>query len=80
MQRLIEQLWRSRGFTALLVTHDVAEAVALADRVLVIEDGRIAADEPVPLPRPRARGAPAFAELEERLLSIVLQEASAPKE
>jgi sulfonate transport system ATP-binding protein len=32
------------GFTAILVTHDVAEAVALADRVLVIEDGRIAED------------------------------------
>ena len=30
MQQLIERLWREHGFTALLVTHDVAEAVALA--------------------------------------------------
>ena len=44
MQRLLERVWRDQGFTALLVTHDVAEAVALADRVLVIEDGRIALD------------------------------------
>ncbi len=42
MQRLLERVWHDQGFTAILVTHDVAEAVALADRVLVIEDGRIA--------------------------------------
>jgi sulfonate transport system ATP-binding protein len=41
MQQLIESLWRQRGFTALLVTHDVQEAIALADRVVLIEDGRI---------------------------------------
>ena len=44
MQRLLERVWRDQGFTAILVTHDVAEAVALADRVIVIEDGRIALD------------------------------------
>ena len=44
MQRLLERVWRDQGFTAILVTHDVAEAVTLADRVLVIEDGRIALD------------------------------------
>ena len=44
MQRLLERVWHEQGFTAILVTHDVAEAVALADRVLVIEDGRIAHD------------------------------------
>src|SRR6478735_3413038 len=44
MQRLLERVWHDQGFTAILVTHDVAEAVALADRVLVIEDGRIAED------------------------------------
>lgn len=37
MQRLLERVWRDQGFTAILVTHDVSEAVALADRVLVIE-------------------------------------------
>ncbi|QBK06601.1 ATP-binding cassette domain-containing protein [Hylemonella gracilis] len=74
MHALIEGLWLRNGFTALLVTHDVQEAVALADRVILIEDGRIALDERVPLPRPRERGAAAFAALENRILTRVLQQ------
>jgi sulfonate transport system ATP-binding protein len=74
MQQLIESLWQQRGFTALLVTHDVQEAIALADRVVLIEDGRITLDEHISLPRPRARGNAAFAQLEERILSRVLQQ------
>jgi sulfonate transport system ATP-binding protein len=42
MHSLIEGLWRQHGFTALLVTHDVHEAVTLADRVILIENGSIA--------------------------------------
>jgi sulfonate transport system ATP-binding protein len=76
MQRLIESLWQRHGFTAVLVTHDVGEAVALADRVLLIEDHRIALDQPVALPRPRSRGQAAFAQHEERLLDRVLQQPS----
>jgi sulfonate transport system ATP-binding protein len=72
MQQLIETLWRQRGFTAVLVTHDVQEALALADRVLLIEEGRITLDLQVDLPRPRARGNAAFAALEERLLERLL--------
>ncbi|MBV8605761.1 MAG: ATP-binding cassette domain-containing protein [Pelomonas sp.] len=74
MQGLIEDLWRRERFTALLVTHDVAEAVALADRVLLIEDGRVALDEPVPLPRPRRRGDLRAAGIEARILQRVLRE------
>jgi sulfonate transport system ATP-binding protein len=74
MHRLIESVWRELRFTAVLVTHDVAEAVALADRVLLVEDGRITLDEPVALARPRAHASPAFAELEGRVLSRVLDE------
>ena len=73
MQQLIEEIWRNRGFTALLVTHDVAEAITLADRVILIEAGRVALDEDVNLPRPRTRGSARFAALEERILSRVLQ-------
>lgn len=73
MHRLIEGLWRSSGFTALLVTHDVQEAVALADRVILIEDGQIALDQRIDLPRPRAHGDAAFAALEKRILDRVLQ-------
>lgn len=76
MHALIEQLWRDNGFTALLVTHDVQEAVALADRVILIEDGAIALDERVHLPRPRGRGDARFAALEKHILDRVLQQPS----
>jgi sulfonate transport system ATP-binding protein len=53
MQRLVEQVWLSNSFTAILVTHDVTEAVALGDRIVLIDQGAIAADIPVDLARPR---------------------------
>lgn len=53
MQALLERVWQAQGFTALLVTHDVAEAVALADRVITLDQGRIALDLAVDTPRPR---------------------------
>ncbi|WP_038216295.1 ATP-binding cassette domain-containing protein [Xenophilus azovorans] len=77
MHRLIERLWQRHRFTALLVTHDVQEAVALADRVILIEEGRIALDVRVDLPRPRSHGEAAFAALEKRILDRVLQKPAA---
>jgi sulfonate transport system ATP-binding protein len=73
MQRLLERVWRDQGFTAILVTHDVSEAVALADRVLIIEDGRIARDIDVDLRRPRLRGSAELASLEGSLLRELLR-------
>jgi sulfonate transport system ATP-binding protein len=73
MQQLIESVWRTHGFTAILVTHDVQEAISLADRVLLIEEGRIAVDLRIDLPRPRRRGDARFAALEEKLHSHLLQ-------
>ncbi len=73
MHGLIEGLWRRHGFTALLVTHDVQEAVALADRVILIDNGEIALDERLTLARPRSRGDAAFAAAEKRLLDRVLR-------
>jgi sulfonate transport system ATP-binding protein len=73
MQRLLERVWHDQGFTAILVTHDVAEAVALADRVLVIEDGRIAQDFSVDVPRPRQRGSVELAALEGAILKNLLE-------
>ncbi|MDA9405257.1 ATP-binding cassette domain-containing protein [Bradyrhizobium sp. CCBAU 45384] len=72
MQRLLERVWRDQGFTAILVTHDVAEAVALADRVLVIEEGRIAHDVVVNAGRPRQRGSAELAGLEGSILNHLL--------
>lgn len=73
MQQLIEGLWHEHRFTALLVTHDVSEAVALSDRILLIEDQVVALDQAVPLPRPRPRGSAAFAQLEDAVLQRVLR-------
>ena len=72
MQRLLERVWRDQGFTAILVTHDVAEAVALADRVLVIDEGRIAHDVMVNTARPRERGSAELARLEGSILNHLL--------
>jgi sulfonate transport system ATP-binding protein len=53
MQQLVIDLWRAHRPAVLLVTHDVEEALMLADRALVLENGRIALDVPIPMPRPR---------------------------
>lgn len=74
MQGLLEGVWRRERFTAILVTHDVAEALRLADRVVMIEDGRITMDTPIMLPRPRRRGSVDLAMLEEWILSRLLRD------
>jgi sulfonate transport system ATP-binding protein len=79
MQSLIESLWRTHGFTAVLVTHDVSEAVALADRILLIEDQAIALDQSVNLVRTRQRGSAAFAALEDAVLQRVLNPQNVPQ-
>lgn len=72
MQRLIESLWEERRFTAVLVTHDVSEAVALADRVVLIENGRIAMDVNITLDRPRERDS-GFIHFEKLILDRILE-------
>jgi sulfonate transport system ATP-binding protein len=72
MQRLIERLWLERGFTALLVTHDVGEAITLADRVILLEQGQVAKDVQINFPRPRARGGKEFAALEAEVLDWIM--------
>ncbi|ELW9442825.1 aliphatic sulfonates ABC transporter ATP-binding protein [Pluralibacter gergoviae] len=73
MQDLIASLWQEHGFTVLLVTHDVSEAVAMADRVLLIEEGKIGLDLTVDLPRPRRKGSARLAELEAEVLNRVMR-------
>ena len=70
---MIESLWQEQGFTAILVTHDVQEAVALADRVLLIEDGAVALDLDIRLARPRERASTGFSAYEARILQRVLE-------
>jgi len=77
MQRLVERVWAGQRFTAIMVTHDVAEAVTLADRVLMIEQGEITLDQRVDLRRPRERGSPEVAALEGRILRALFRNAAA---
>ena len=71
MQNLIEKLWTEQGFTAILVTHDVSEAVQLADRIILLDKGHIASQFTVNLPRPRQKSI-AFSQLEQQVLNAVL--------
>ncbi|MFL9866062.1 ABC transporter ATP-binding protein [Paraburkholderia fungorum] len=59
-QNLVAQLWERHRQAILLVTHDVGEALLLADRILVMQEGRIALELPIDLPRPRDTDSAAF--------------------
>jgi len=77
MQRLVERVWASQRFTAIMVTHDVAEAVTLADRVLMIEQDEITLDQSIDLRRPRERGSPEVAAIEGRILRALFRNTAA---
>ncbi|WP_127589910.1 ATP-binding cassette domain-containing protein [Paenibacillus lautus] len=72
MQQLIESLWQQQQFTTVLITHDVEEAVLLADRVVLIEEGSIAMDRIVPFSRPRQRGNAEVAAFIDKILKRVM--------
>lgn len=71
MHELLDRIWARERFTTVLITHDVAEAAFLADRVLVLREGRFVLDEAVPVPRPRELGQRGLIELERRVLAAV---------
>ena len=70
MQDELRDLWQITRMTVLLVTHDVEEALYLADRVLVMSPrpGRVVGEVAVSLPHPRHRSAPEFQALRQQLL------------
>ncbi|MFB7879059.1 ABC transporter ATP-binding protein [Nocardia sp. NPDC056064] len=69
MHALLQALCAAHRPAVLLVTHDVDEAVLLADRVLVLDEGRIAIDQRIDTPRPRRHAHPEFVRLREVLLA-----------
>ena len=70
-QQLVQDLWQRHLPAVLMVTHDVEEALLLADRVLVVADGKLVHDERLDLERPRARNHPEVVERRVALLSML---------
>jgi len=80
MQRELDRIWRTHRCTVVFVTHDIDEAILLADRVLVMTAGpsaRIKSGYPVDLPRPRQEGSAAFVDLRHRLREDIAEEVRA---
>ena len=74
MQRWLEGVWQRFRWTVVLITHDVREAVYLADRIYVLSPrpATVVAELVVPLPRPRTLGESQLAQLEAELLAQLL--------
>ena len=68
MQDLLAGAWREQRLTAILVTHDVPEAVRLADRILLLENGTVTMDLLNPAPHPRGSRSAESIQLEEHIL------------
>lgn len=79
MQRLIERLWKEQNFTAILVTHDVSEAVLLADHVIVMDEHKIVKTIKIELARPRTRNSD-FAYYEQEILKYIMKSETGKEE
>ncbi|MCV3242881.1 ABC transporter ATP-binding protein [Mesorhizobium sp. ZC-5] len=71
MHALMLNLWRKHGFTVALVTHDVDEALTLADSVVVLGEGKVLDQFTIEAQRPRNRLDPGFGRLRERVLGLL---------
>jgi len=71
MHVLLRKLCAAHQPAVLLVTHDVDEAIVLADRVIVLDAGRIVAEETISLSAPRSAADPGFAAVRSRLLDAL---------
>jgi sulfonate transport system ATP-binding protein len=71
MQQLLIRLWQRHGMSVFLITHDVDESIVLADRVLVLDEGRISVDLRIDAQHPRSYRNPDLAAYRERLLAAL---------
>ncbi len=71
MHKLLIRIRLEYGFTGLLITHDVREALTLADRIVVLREGTVALDEPIDVPLALRGTSPRLAQLEHRILTEV---------
>ncbi len=81
LQDELVEIWRKTAKTIVFITHDIAEAVLLADRVGVMTNGpgaHVGAIVPVELPRPRRRGSAGFGEMWERINAMIESEQEVP--
>ncbi|MCB8887739.1 ABC transporter ATP-binding protein [Vreelandella malpeensis] len=71
MQQELERIWREQAITMVMVTHDIEEAVYLADRIVILSSDQATALQvmDIDLPRPRARSDPRFVAYREALLN-----------
>jgi NitT/TauT family transport system ATP-binding protein len=78
LQGELLRLWQERGFTAILITHDVSEALVLADRLVILSPrpARIREVVEIRLDRPREQSAPEFVSLREQILALLDEEAT----
>jgi NitT/TauT family transport system ATP-binding protein len=80
MQRLLADVWRETRKTVIYVTHNVAEAVFLADRVIVMtaHPGTVKTELPIKLARPRDPLSVEFLEYQRKLLALLGQQPASP--
>ncbi|MEV6008014.1 ABC transporter ATP-binding protein [Streptomyces sp. NPDC051976] len=71
MHTLLRELWERHRPSVLLVTHDVDEAIVLADRVLVLDNGRVGLDLTIDVPHPRSYRDPLLGAYGQRLLAAL---------
>ena len=69
LQQELRRLWQDEGITMVMVTHDIDEAVYLADRIVVLDarPGKVRRVQEVPLAHPRQRGSPGFVAIRDGL-------------
>jgi NitT/TauT family transport system ATP-binding protein len=78
MQRELLRIWMQVKPMVLFVTHSIDEAIHLADRIIVMKDGEIAAEVPIADERPRKLHTPHLSELKERLEELLLGDSAVP--